>query len=118
MLPPNVARPAWPAAAFENATPPPPPTLCARMPTEAVPLVVMLALLSTEIVPPLPPEALPSFSEVEIGAVLLPPPPPTDCAKMPAEELALVMMVPDESAVIVTLPPLPAPPPVWPSISG
>src|SRR5579872_3324680 len=85
--------------------PPPPPIDCARIPSDASPLVVMpttsvtspLLTMTVEAVLPLPP-APPSaavivFAPVIVPATLnppLPPPPPIDCATIPEDETPIV----------------------------
>ena len=68
----------------EPAAPPPPPRLCAWMPYDVVPLVVMaLVPVVTFTVPPFPPaEPEPPIAVSPSPLEPRPPPPPTDCAKI------------------------------------
>src|SRR5579875_2126608 len=105
------------------AFPPPPPTLCARMPLEPGPPVrirpefVTPTLLAPFAPPALPPIVIFDDSPVapvaEIAKPPLPPPPPMLCAEMPFERSPRVTMVlelvtPTADAV----PPVPPLPPI------
>src|SRR5581483_6680205 len=100
-FPPN-ARPRLylPSAAVapmvKPPLPPPPPTLCARMPYALFPLLAIVdaELLTTtcELDPPLPPfppierfKVLPPVRPAPLENPPFPPPPPIDCAAMSAE---------------------------------
>ena len=64
--------------------------------------------------PPIDSEILdePPFAEVLFVEPPLPPPPPTDCAKIACEFVPEVVIL--ATAFTVTLPPVPAPPPLPP----
>ena len=97
------------------ATPPPPPTDCAKMPFEAMPNVSIVAppcwvTVTSPPSPAAPP--LPPTPTVPVRPVTAlpptPPPPPTDWAKMPFELAPCVVML--WSLSTITVPPLPLEP--------
>ncbi|ARM31393.1 hypothetical protein B9H02_08920 [Prosthecochloris sp. HL-130-GSB] len=90
LLPPKDTRPV-----VLPLLPPPPPILCAMIPSENIPSVERIPLLSTETSsasPPALPEELNVTNPVVVPA--LPPPPPIDWAIMPLEISPLVAMLP------------------------
>src|SRR5579862_6805886 len=106
----------------EPAVPPPPPTDCAMMPIEFLPLILIAPSLLTVTVPPLPAEPpeppretvldRPAGTETAMEPPPFPPPPPTDWAKMAVEFAALTVIWPDAWLVTSTVPPSPPPPPL------
>ena len=107
--PPSAIRP--PAL---PPVPPPPPMLCAKMPRDCAPVVVIDPLLFTVTVPPLPPlSGLPlsetrRFPEVPDE----PPDPPMLCARIPCASVPDVKIEPVVPLFTVTGPPLPPKPPL------
>jgi hypothetical protein len=87
-VPPDVPRE---TAGEMYATPPPPPTDCAKIAGAKLPPVFILAFVSpTVTLPPLPvPAGITWVSMLVLAAPMfdgspaIPPPPPTDCAMMP-----------------------------------
>ncbi len=69
----------------DRARPPPPPTLCARIPTAFTPVVVIGPKVVTVTAPPIDDAWLvfPEPSVADDVAVPTPPPPPTLCASRP-----------------------------------
>ncbi|VCU72635.1 hypothetical protein PIGHUM_04737 [Pigmentiphaga humi] len=125
---PNEAAALPPASAVLLAAPPvppPPPIDCANTPSDCVPVVAMLPLLTTETAPPSPPTAPdpPRLTEAELLPPVafelleppLPPPPPTDCANTPLDRSPVVLIA--ATVATLTVLPLPPSPPAPPMLS-
>ena len=113
LLPPGPPRVALPV---DVARPPPPAILCATMPTEAPPEVVIVAPLATmtaALSPALPALVAPPSTTLLARTRLSPPPPPMLWATMPADNVEAVVTLP--IALTLTSPPTPPLPPDPPS---